>query len=101
MAPNLPSVSEYADLFNRIRPRLTDNQVSMLRFHLAKERPVTATELADHVGYAGWQGVNVQYGLVGSRLRELDDRLRRLEGQKSYAFARFDQIPRRLRPLFR
>jgi hypothetical protein len=95
MAPDLPSAAEYAELFEQLRPRLTENQISMLRFHLAKERPVTATELADHVGYADWQGVNVQYGRIGSFLRELDDRLRLLEGQESYAFARFDRIPRR------
>lgn len=95
MPPALPSAGEYAAMFEQLRPRLTANQVAMLRFHLARERPVTATELAAHVGYADWRGVNVQYGRVGAMLRELDPRLRDLEGQESYAFARFDQIPRK------
>jgi hypothetical protein len=95
MASDLPSAAEYEELFQQLRPRLTDKQISMLSFHLAKDRPVTATELADHVGYADWQGANVQYGRIGSLLRELDNRLRQLEGQESYAFARFDRIPRR------
>ncbi len=95
MLPALPSAAEYATMFEQLRPRLTENQVAMLSFHLAKERPVTATELAEHVGYADWRGVNAQYGRVGAMLRGLDPRLRELEGQESYAFARFDQIPRK------
>lgn len=95
MTPILPAAQEYAALFEAMRPRLTDNQLAMLRYHLKQGRPVTATELANHVGYVDWRGVNAQYGRIGAMLRELDPRLRALDGQESHAFASFSQIPRK------
>jgi hypothetical protein len=95
MPSDLPTAHEYAALFEALRPRLTDNQLAMLRYHAEQARPVTATELANHVGYADWRGVNIQYGRVGKMLRELDPRLQELEGQESHAFASFHQIPRK------
>jgi hypothetical protein len=91
------STQEYRRAFVRILPMLTPNQLDMLRYHLGKQRPVTATELAAHVGYADWRGVNAQYGRIGADLRKQSARIAKMEGQKSHAFAEFAQVPRKNR----
>ena len=90
---DLPSVDDYVQAFKRIAGKLTSNQKRMLEYHAAKDTPVTARELATLVGYKNVGGVNAQYGTVGSRLREASPSIARLEGQKSFAFASFDQPP--------
>jgi hypothetical protein len=97
MASKLPTSDEYRRLFEEIEAAgaFTDGQKRMLKYHVEVERPVTATELAEHVGFEDWRGVNLQYGRVGKLLRERSAVLAALDGQESHAFARFDQIPRK------
>ncbi|HUI27078.1 MAG TPA: hypothetical protein VL403_13420 [Candidatus Kryptonia bacterium] len=66
----------------------------MLAYHFGKRRAVTANEPAQHVGFTNYGAVNIQYGRVGTMLREADPAIRALHGQKSHAFAWFDKIPR-------
>jgi hypothetical protein len=89
------STAEYKRAFARVRSRLTGNQRRMLEYHLRKARPVTSTELADHVSFQNWRGVSIQYGRIGAMLRKASPKLAKAPGQKSYAFARFDQPPRK------
>jgi len=90
----LPSVETYYRAFQDIRPRLTPKQIAMLAYHFGKRRAVTANELAEHVGFSNYGAVNLQYGRVGTMLREANPAIRALIGQKSQAFAWFDKIPR-------
>ena len=92
---HLPTAAEYRRAFGAIRARLTKNQLRMLEYHLRRRNPVTATELADHVGYKDWRGVNAQYGRVGMLLRQNSAALTGVGGQASHAFASFDKIPRK------
>jgi hypothetical protein len=91
----LPTVAAYVKAFRAIEPRLSAKQRRMLGYHLRQSRPVTATELAELVGYQDWRGVNSQYGRVGRYLREQSSVFNNLPGQASHAFAWFDKIPRK------
>jgi len=91
----LPTASEYRRAFRAIDARLTENQRAMLKYHLRRGSPVTATELAEHVGYKDWRGVNAQYGRIGALLRKESHILASMAGQASHAFASFDKIPRK------
>src|SRR5436305_5038256 len=93
--PYLPTETEYRKAFRAIEATLTSNQKTMLELHLRQARPVTATELADQVGYKNWRGVNAQYGRVGALLRKYSSIFASLPGQSSQAFAAFHQIPRK------
>lgn len=93
--PYLPTETEYRKAFRSIASKLTSNQRKMLELHLRQVRPVTATELADQVGYKNWRGVNAQYGRVGALLRKYSPVFANLPGQASHAFASFYQIPRK------
>lgn len=84
----------YSAAFARVAPRLTANQRAMLKYHLQADRPVTATELAEHVGFSRHNAVNAQYGRVGRYLREVAPELAQMPGQKSFAFASFHKVPR-------
>ena len=92
---HLPTTAEYRRAFNEIRPRLSENQMKMLGYHLRRRSPVTATELADLVGYKDWRGVNAQYGRVGMLLRKQSKAFDGVGRQASEAFASFDKIPRK------
>lgn len=92
---SLPTAAEYRRAFSAISGNLTENQRRMLEYHLRRSSPVTASELAEHVGYKDWRGVNAQYGRLGALLREKSGVLAAMAGQASHAFASFDKIPRR------
>ena len=85
----LPSVLEYKDALRAIN--MSAGQRDMLRAHyLAPNYTITATELADAAGYKGFQGANLQYGLMGKKLRyELN--YFDTYGQESYVLAEFYQ----------
>jgi hypothetical protein len=83
----LPSVEDYKIAFEALH--LSPGQWDMLRAHfLAPNHTITATELADAAGYKSWQGANLQYGLLGKKLRHI---LAYFDtyGQESYILAHF------------
>jgi hypothetical protein len=90
---DLPLVEEYVAAFKQIAQRLTSRQRRMIEYHAAKDGPVSARELADIVGYRTFAGVNLQYGKVGTYLRAVSPAIAGLEGQQSYAFAKFEHPP--------
>ena len=86
--PSIPSTKRYRNALQRLARRITPNQRRMLCVHCAApRRRMTATELAEAVGFKGHRGVNGQYGRLGSLLRdELDWHE---EGQRSFVIATF------------
>jgi len=86
--PAVPSVERYKDAFRQIEDSLNDNQKRMLKAHYAApDHTITATELAEQVGYQAFSAINLVYGNLGSRMRELMQY--HGEGQASYVFASF------------
>lgn len=71
MPPRLtPTSLAYAKGFAAIAP-LHPNHLALLRVHYgAPNRTRTATQLAEGVGYENFSAVNLQYGLLASRLGE-------------------------------
>lgn len=54
-----------------IQTHITDNQREILRAHWSSLGHIaTATELARAIGTSSYKAVNMQYGLLGERLRE-------------------------------
>lgn len=69
--PDLPSPEAYKQAFVAIHHAITDGQMAMLRTqYLAPAYSRTATELADAAGYTTYDGANLQYGLLGGKLRD-------------------------------
>ena len=72
----------------QIRDVLPEAQLKMLRRHyFAPNHTTTASDLAKAVGYEDFRGVNLQYGLLGKRLRNVLNY--RGKGQASYVLAKF------------
>lgn len=66
-----PDGEEYVRAFQEILEELSDGHCAMLKAHYhAKNQTMTATELAEAAGYPNYSSVNLQYGLVGSKLNE-------------------------------
>lgn len=66
-----PVAAEVAGALRAILGRLSDSQRAMLRAHLgAPDHVRTATQLAEAVGYASYESVNLRYGKVGRLLAE-------------------------------
>ncbi|VTU41979.1 MULTISPECIES: hypothetical protein [unclassified Variovorax] len=62
----VPEVGELTAAFRRIEPRVHDGQRAMLRAHVkAKDRRITATELAAAAEYKGHEAANLHYGRLG------------------------------------
>lgn len=70
----LPAVTEYVAAFRAVEPRITDGQRALLlAHHAAQARTLTATRLAEIVGWSSYTAVNAQYGtLAGHLARALD-----------------------------
>jgi hypothetical protein len=86
--PPVPSVERYKDAFHQLESSLNENQKRMLKAHYAApNHTITATELAEQVGYESFSAINLVYGNLGSRMRELMQY--HGEGQASYVFASF------------
>jgi hypothetical protein len=86
-------VAEYEAALRRILPSLSDGHLAMIKAHYrAPNQSLTATQLADAAMYAGYRGVNLQYGFVGKRLwEELPTPLPADEqGEPIYTFALAD-----------
>ena len=65
----VPTVAEYATAFRTIADRITPKQLEMLKFHhRAQGHVVSATLLANHAGFDGYSGANLQYGLLAGEL---------------------------------
>jgi hypothetical protein len=64
-----PAAQEYIDAFKAIMSDIHDGQFAMLKAHYhAPDRTMTATQLADAAGYAGYTSANLQYGKLGDKL---------------------------------
>lgn len=88
----LPSKTDYmkalADLM--ADGAITDAQIQMLRSHSqAADGIVSTKELALAAGYKTSRPVNVQYGRLGSKLREVLGKKGNVGGQKSHIIASF------------
>ena len=65
------TTEEMLTAFRNILPKLNDNYFAMLRAHYhAPERRITATSLAEAVGYDGYSSANLHYGKIGKYLYE-------------------------------
>ncbi len=65
----LPTVAEYVTAFRAIEPEITQKQRDMLRLHhAAPARTMSATRLAEAVGFETFTGVNLQYGLLADKV---------------------------------
>jgi hypothetical protein len=70
-ATQIPSTQAYKTAFLQLG-RIHKNYVSMLQAHrVAPNFDVTATELADAVGYQNFNAANLHYGKLGSYIGEL------------------------------
>ncbi len=62
----VPSAQEYARAFRALESTITANQRTLLRVHhAAPARVISATRLAESVGFDGYGAVNLQYGKLG------------------------------------
>lgn len=74
---------EYKEALKRCRPLLRGTKyLDLLRAHYrAPDHTITAGELAEAVGYAGWTAANLQYGrFAGAIAEKLGYRRGQLEG---------------------
>jgi 5-methylcytosine-specific restriction enzyme A len=66
-AITVPAVAQYVDAFRAVEARITPKQRELLRLHhAAPARVISATKLAELVGFDGYTAVNLQYGLLAS-----------------------------------
>ena len=88
----LPSKRDYVKALKELMSQdaISDAQLRMLRFHYqAPEAIVTTHELAEAAGYSTTRSVNLQYGLLGSKLRKVLGKKGNIGGQKSHIVAWF------------
>lgn len=65
----LPDVKAYRRAFEMVSQRITEKQRAMLIFHHAQPaRAVSATTLAEHVGYRAYSAANLQYGKLAEMI---------------------------------
>ena len=63
-----PDSDAFTEAFQAIAP-LHENQLCLLQAHYAApDRTLTATQLAGQIGYANFNAVNLQYGLLAARV---------------------------------
>ena len=66
-----PPVDEYVVALHALS-NVTDRQIQMLRVHYKEsERTMTATRLAELVGYSSYTAVNAQYGRLARLIGDL------------------------------
>ena len=64
----LPTRAQFAEALKQIRPP-RGRQLDFLRYHLhARGRALTASRLAQAVGYQNHGGINLRYGLLAQRI---------------------------------
>jgi 5-methylcytosine-specific restriction protein A len=87
--PPVPATDEYRRALARLG-MLSDLHLRLLRAHyFAPEHKATATELAQAVGFDNWRPVNLQYGLLGEKLRVALNYAPGDHAQASYSLASF------------
>jgi len=70
----IPTQAEFAHALRGI-PVPHGRQLDFLREHAqAYQRRLSARQLAESVGYKGYRGINLQYGLLARRIAEALDR---------------------------
>ena len=78
--PDIPSAEQYKTALLAIRDVITEKQLEMLRAHFhAPDHTITATKMAETVGYPSYSTANLQYGILARHLCE--QLSRRLEFQ--------------------
>ena len=62
--------ADYVRALANVMATATEKQMKMLRVHVAapNNHRITASELAQQVGYRDWRGVNAQYGRLAGRI---------------------------------
>ena len=66
-----PTAAEYMDAFRKLLKSQPESRVLMLKAHYrAKERNITAAQLAKAAGFATHTSANLQYGRLGRALYE-------------------------------
>jgi hypothetical protein len=61
----VPTVAEYVTAFRAVEQKMTPNQRKLLLAHHAAEaRVMSATRLAEQVGFDSYSAVNLQYGAL-------------------------------------
>ena len=62
------TVAEFKRALLSVSP-LADNHLEILRVHYqAPDHTVTATQIAEALGYKNWGGANLQYGILAAIL---------------------------------
>ncbi|NJL06437.1 MAG: hypothetical protein HC911_16340 [Chloroflexaceae bacterium] len=92
MRDYLPSVADYKRGLQKLdrEKRIAENHRNMLIAHYnAPNHTITATALAQEVGYKRFTAVNLQYGTFGKKLREVMNWSG--PGQESHIIASFYQ----------
>ena len=70
--PAVPSVERYKDAFRQLEDSLNDKHMTMLKAHYnAPNHTITATEIAEQVGYTSFRGINSLYGNLAKTIREV------------------------------
>ncbi|MEI6536852.1 MAG: hypothetical protein WCN98_16015 [Verrucomicrobiaceae bacterium] len=65
-----PTAADFVLAFKAIAP-VHDNHIAILRTHAqAPGRVRTVTQLAEAVGYNGYEAINLQYGLLAKKIGE-------------------------------
>lgn len=86
--PPVPSPESYKEALLRLRYTLPQKHLQMLIAHYhSPNHTVTATQLAKAVGYKSFRAVNLQYGQLGRKLRDIMEY--GAEGPTSYVIASF------------
>jgi hypothetical protein len=67
----VPTVAEYVTAFRAIEQKMTPNQRKLLlAHHAAQARVMSATRLAEQVGFESYAAVNLQYGALAGQIAD-------------------------------
>ena len=67
----VPTVAEYVTAFRAIEQQITPKQRKLLlAHHAAQARVMTATRLAEQVGFDSYNAVNLQYGALARQVAD-------------------------------
>jgi len=65
------TADEYVTAFTAIREQMTESDMQMLQAHYqSPDQIITATELANKVGFTNYGAANLRYGILASKLLE-------------------------------
>jgi hypothetical protein len=87
----VPTVAQYVTAFRASEQEMTPNQRKLLLLHhAAQARVMTATRLAEQVGFENYNAVNLQYGALA---RQVADQLEIEVGDVEVGFSSTSSIP--------